>query len=534
MRPPEYNAASSGRRLRVWRPHLTGPNAVVARNVPTIRNRARAAVRNDPWAGSASDRLVSNMIATGIQAKMVNGTDAQKAAVKALWDRQCKVIDADGVLDFYGLQALVAREWAGEVGECFARIRRRRASDGLPVPFQIQIIEAEQVPNSLNTTASNGNRIRQGIEFNAFGQRVAYWMYREHPGDVETFNGSELVRVPAEDVIHVFEPLRAGQIRGVPYSASALVPMFNVDSLNDASMERQKVANLFAGFFISGPDPEATPGAIAGMQGDSAEEAVDGTPLAGLEPGTMGELPPGMKPVFSTPPDAGANYMDFWRGQLLAVAARYGVPYEVLTGDLRDVSDRALRLILNEFRRLIEMRQWLYLIPQFCQRVREAFFDAAVLYGALVLAQYDSRRSEYVDTLWVPEGWPYSHPVQDVDADIKAIRAGLTSRSDVVLSNGGDAEGVDARQAADNERADKIGLKYDSDGRQKKEGEKPQSQGQSQAAASAPQPNVTVNVPEPQIHIEPKFLMPHTIRLEQPVSAEERALIEQALKVLAA
>jgi lambda family phage portal protein len=184
-----------------------------------------------------------------------------------------------------------------------------------------------------------------------------------------------------------------------------------------------------------------------------------------MEPATMQELPEGWDVKFNDPPDAGANYSDFLRGHLMAIAARHGVPYEVLTGDLRDVSDRALRLILNEFRRIVEMWQWLYMIPKFCQPVREAYFDAAVLAGSIDVPGYADIRDEVTETLWVPQGWPYSHPVQDVDADIKAIRAGLASRSSVVLSNGDDPEQTDSEQAADNERADNLGLKYDSDGR---------------------------------------------------------------------
>src|SRR5690606_33140642 len=135
------------------------------------------------------------------------------------------------------------------------------------------------------------------------------------------------------------------------------------------------------------------------------------TPLAGLEPGTMQELPPGYEPMFTQPPSPGTDYAEFVRGHVMAIAARYGVPYEVLTGDLRNVSDRALRLILNEFRRWLEMKQWLFFIPSFCQGIRNWVFDAAWVAGALDIPDYPERREELLETLWVPHGWPYSHPV---------------------------------------------------------------------------------------------------------------------------
>ncbi len=46
-----------------------------------------------------------------------------------------------------------------------------------------------------------------------------------------------------------------------------------------------------------------------------------------------------------------------------------------------------------------------------------------------------------------------------------AIRAGLMSRSEAISGNGYDAEDVDREIAADNARADSLGLIFDSDAR---------------------------------------------------------------------
>jgi lambda family phage portal protein len=452
----------------MWRPSSSGPNTSVVYDLPVIRSRARAAARNDPWAGSALDKLDANGIATGVVPKMVHGDDEQKRAIKTLFDAWAKVSDADGNLDFYGQQYLAWHEW-NEVGEVFARLRPRRLEDGLPVPLQLQIIEAEQCPTDLFRQEASGNQIRAGIELNPLGRRVAYWFYREHPGE-RTLNvtADELVRVPADKVIHLYRPQRAGQLRGIPDSVSVLVRMFNLENMDDAVLERQKIANMFAGFYTKQIDPENPESIVDGMSTDAdgdQELDDDDVPMAGLEPGTMQELPPGMTANFSQPPAPGQEYSEFLRGHLLALAARYGVPYEVLTGDLRGISDRALRLMLNEFRRSIEMKQWLFFIPIFLERIRETWFDFAYLGGSLPLADYLERRTEYIETLWVPKGWPYSHPVQDVTADIKAIQAGLDSRTAAILRTGDDPEAVDRAIAADNARADALGLAFTSDGR---------------------------------------------------------------------
>lgn len=459
-----YEAAGTGRRSAGWATTSTGPNVTALPNLTALRARARYGARNDPYAAGALDKLVSNTIGTGITPKPQHPNATLRAVMQDLWSDWCDEADADGVLEFYGLQALMTRA-VYEAGECFARLRSRRASDGLSVPLQVQILEADFVPLGLNTKTPAGNRIRAGIEFNAIGQRVAYWLHPEHPG--ETPQGglslAKLTRVPAENILHIYEPLRPGQLRGIPQAAPVLLRLRALDQFDDATLFRQQVANLFAGF-IKRPAPDGTDP----LTGKTPDYDASHTPIAALEPGTMQELLPGEDVEFANPPGAGGEYPNFMRQQLLAVATGYGLPYEVLTGDLVGVSDRAIRVVLNEFRRRIQQRQWAVFVHQFCRPIRNRWLDLAVLSGAINIPDYAQNARVYRRTKWAPQGWAYIHPVQDVQAKKLEVRAGFRSRSDVVLEQGYDAEGIDAEQAADNQRADSLGLRYDSDPRHDK------------------------------------------------------------------
>ena len=51
---------------------------------------------------------------------------------------------------------------------------------------------------------------------------------------------------------------------------------------------------------------------------------------------------------------------------------------------------------------------------------------------------------------------------------VTAIRAGLQSRSEAISAFGYDAEDIDREIAADNQRADELGLVFDSDPRHDK------------------------------------------------------------------
>ena len=387
-----YEGAGEGRRSASWEATDNGINTPALRN---LRARSRAAVRNDPYAFNVIDKRVSNLIGTGITPRPTTEDADLRKLQQQLWDDWVDEADADELTDFYGMQALVART-VETAGECFVRLRPRSPSEGLAVPLQLQALAPEFVPHDKFETAKNGNVIRAGIEFNPAGKRVAYWMYLSHPRDSSSLNAgyNQLVRVPATQVLHIFEPMEPGQLRGVPRLAPVLKRLRSLDNYDDAVLFRQEVANLFAGF-IKRPAPDSGLQPRDPMTGQLLVTDRDGfTPMVALEPGTMQELGPGEEVEFSKPPDAGNNYPDFMRQQLMAAAAGSGTPYEILTGDMREVNDRALRVVLNEFRRRLEQLQFGVYVHQLCRPVRAAWMDMAVLSGALVLEDYAQRRRE--------------------------------------------------------------------------------------------------------------------------------------------
>lgn len=448
---PSHDAAGAGRRLRAWVPASSGPNRANS-GAPNIRNRARDVGRND-WAGRAiPTRWSANLVGTGIIARPKTENAALKAILVELWDEFMIECDADGVLDGYGLQNMVARNWI-EAGEVFVRLRSRLPQDGLAVPLQIQVLECDMVP-MLDSIAPNGNEIWSGIEFDRLGRRVAYWMYRNHPGDGRG-NTGDYARVPAEYVLHIYEPTRPGQLRGISDLAPILAKLRSAGNFDDAVLFRQEIANLFVGF-VERP-ASAGNAAIDPLTGGAVATDSSNMPMAALEPGTMQETGPGETVKFSAPPDAGANYGDFSRTQNQYIAAGTGLPYELLTGDLRDVSDRALRVILNEFRRHCQQRQWHILIPQLCRKIRNAWADAAVISGVLTAAEGREARR----VTWVPQGWAYIHPTQDVQAKKMEIEAGLNSRSHHITERGDDPDEIDRERAADDAREERLGLRHE-------------------------------------------------------------------------
>ncbi|WP_422472568.1 phage portal protein [Endozoicomonas sp. ALB032] len=456
-----YTSAGQGRRSQSWMAPSTGPNNSLTGNLGTLINRSRAAIRNDPWAASGLEKLVANIVGTGIKPKSEARDDGFRKELQALFLDWTDESDADGQLDFYGQQALAMRSVL-EAGECFVRFRPRKPGDGLSVPLQLQLLEAEFVPWDYHDDLKKGHKIRAGIEFNAIGQRVAYWMHKQHPSDYTTLDTADLRRVPADQVLHLYEPLRPGQLRGQPLLSQVLLRMYHLDKFDDATLLRQEIANLFTGF-ITKPAPETEK--VDPLTGRPIVYDLQGVPMVAMEPGTMQELSPGEEITFNTPPGAASNYPDFIRQQLMAVSAGIGLPYEILSGDMKGVSDRALRVVLNEFRRRIQQIQHNLMVFQLCRPVWKRWLELAVLSGAISAPDFHRNPTHYRKVKWIPQGWAYIHPVQDVQSQNLAVRSGFKSRSEVVSEQGYDSEQIDDEIVADNQRADELELQYDSDPR---------------------------------------------------------------------
>ncbi len=258
------------------------------------------------------------------------------------------------------------------------------------------------------------------------------------------------MRVPAEDVVHLFAPLAAGQVRGLSWLAPVLLRLSELDQLEDALLVNAKVQAMLMGFLT---DQNATgPNPFDGQPNGSVLES-------GLEPGTLKFLPQGWDMKFSTPQQA-LSAIEFAQLELRAVAAGLGVPEHLLTGDLRNANYSSLRAALVSFRQRIEALQYHVVIPQLCQPIYERAITAAIFSGEFEAADFERNASAYLDAEWYPPAQPWVDPLKDQQAEALAVAKGFKSRRQVVAAQGYDIESLDDEIAADRERESALGLRF--------------------------------------------------------------------------
>jgi lambda family phage portal protein len=402
-----------------------------------VRRRSLYFARNNCWAANAVSAIVTNTIGAGIRPASRHPDPDVRAAIQERFERWTYEADLDGVTDHYGQQQLAVRSMI-EAGEGFARLIQT------PMGLKVQLLDPEMCPTDETRELGDGRRVIQGVEYSAEGERVAYWIHRVRP-ELPSFS-TDLIRVPAAEMVHLFQPLMPGQVRGVAWLAPILLRLHECDIFEDAAIVKQKISALLCGYIT---DVNGTAG------GFQPEGTQTGSLLnVAMEPGTIRVLPPGADIRFSEPADVGDG-VAFLKFQLHAISAGLGVPQHLVSNDVSSANYSSLRAALLEFHARVEQWQFSVVIPQLCRRVWHAWVLNEVLAGRL-----PGTFEELSNVEFIPPGLAWVDPEKDAKAAAEQLAAGLTSRRKLVAALGYDVEELDREIAADRAREKALGLQF--------------------------------------------------------------------------
>lgn len=429
-----YDGARNDRRSGGWVAANSSANTEILPQLSILRNRSRELVRNNPYAAKAMRVLASNRIGTGIIATI---KDKQ---IASLWNKWVKVCDADWQYDFNGIQRLIAMTEA-ESGECLIRFRYRKMSDGLPVPVQLQILEPDFIDTTKNENLKNKGWIQNGIEFSPIGERVAYWLFNQHPGESITNTIVKSSRIPASDIIHFFDRKRPGQMRGVPILAPIMMTANDLNEFVEATLVR-KAAEACIAAVVETDDENRSIG---------NESIDDQMRIEELAPGMVQYLSPGEKLTF-TNPSASQGDIGYVADRLHAIAAGIGITYEQLTGDLSQVNYSSIRAGTLDFRREIEQWQWLNFVPSFLNTVIEKFLETAFAAGLIP--------STDIEYDWTTPRFDWVDPMKDVQGEQLELSMGLKTWSEAVRARGFNPDLLFEELKAEREKFKSAGMDY--------------------------------------------------------------------------
>ena len=428
-----YDAAKQGGSRAGWFRPSTSANAEIREALTLLRSGGRELVRNNPHA-SRSVRILSAQIAgRGVRPRPINENEDVKRIAKDQWERFVENCDPEGRMDFYAQQRLLIRSVV-ECGEAL-RIWSPVVEDGAK-RWRCKVVEGDFLDHTREGLLSNGNRTYQGIEYDALGRRVAYWLFDEHPGEnFLNIDQHESRRVSADLVDHIFEPLRAGQRRGVSWFSPVALTIHDTGDLAEAELVRKKLEACIAGVITTDDfGAEADPGVAFQAKEDEDTGGIvrdtAGNAIERMSPGMFLRASPGWDMKFHAPPPS-EGLVEHMKERLHAIAAGIGITYHQMTGDLAEANYSSMRGGLIDFRAMLDGWQDDLMVMQSGRPAWARVMDAA-------------RRNRLlrfpVRATWTPPGRPWVDPAKDLEAKITSVSAGFESPQDVIAQGGADPE----------------------------------------------------------------------------------------------
>ena len=430
-----YEAANNSRHRPVRGDQRSG-NAVMDHARTSLRSWARHLDENHDLAVGVLDDLTKKIIGCGIQIEpMVKGRDGKPVKrindqLRALWqDWTQSMPESTRTMPWANIEAMACRTWLRD-GEFLvqhlesgAPIRHRSR-----VPYSIELIEADYLPFDWSRASTPGqNRIVHGVELTDWREPVAYWLYREHPGDLGLLANptsmlqvqSDLKRVSADVITHVKFVRRFSQVRGVSIFHSVLQRLEDIKEYEESERVAARVAAAFC--------------AVIRRNGDF-NQSVDseGSRIMEMNPGMIFDnLMPGedVSTIGSDRPNT--NLENFRNSQIRAIASGTGTSYSGVSRNYNGTYSAQRQELVESWVGYELMREYLYGV--FYRPVWQRFVRMAVAAGLVPMQGADMATMFAVDM--VGPAMPWIDPKKEVEASAASVAAGFKSRHMVIREN---------------------------------------------------------------------------------------------------
>ena len=440
LTPQTTTRGYDGARLMTDRNARFGPYVSEASaSTYRLRQRSRYYGENNPYFQAAIRALATNAVAAGIVAASTHPDPATRALLSQLFAQFAARADFDGLTNLGGLESAFMSDLARD-GEALAIMRNTDAG------LAIQRLPVEFLDETQTRDLGGGAYIQNGVEFGPEGRR-AYHIFPSAPAN-SSAQTIQSIRVPAEDVLHIFEARGAGQCRGTPWGAAALKRIGEIDQLEDALLVGTKTAAMMCAFITDEFGSSTLP--FDGEQSGS-------TLTSGMEPGAILNMGAGKK-ITTTAPAQAAQGVEFLASQIRAVASAFGVPPHLIDSDYSRANYSSLRASLVSYAARLDQIVHTILVPQLLNRIWRRWITTEILRGAIAAPDFETNPDVWFGVEWFPPAPPVADEIKAAQADVLQITNGLKSRSQAIRERGYVPEALDEERAADAERATAMGL----------------------------------------------------------------------------
>ena len=207
-----------------------------------ICNRAELEARRNPTVEGVIKSHGNDVVGpTGPVLQMKTDDDLWNSEAEDIWKEYCQSVDASGKLTLgEWLRQDMYQSWV--TGDMLCQIVDDPSVNS-PIKTRIHPISPKRLKSPL-VRETNVNMML-GIQRNKLGRATRYYISDEVLNEYGVPR-IEMTAVPARDMLHYFEMLEPGQVRGWPRLASCLQAISDLREFDNAVLDAAKVAAMMA------------------------------------------------------------------------------------------------------------------------------------------------------------------------------------------------------------------------------------------------------------------------------------------------
>lgn len=462
-------ASRKKKSMQGWDSTSRSPQEDIGSNLRLLRERSRDLYMAGGIATGAIKKNQSNILGSGLTLKcqlnyrMLGLTPEQAKD----WEERTEFefnlwasskIDNTGLNDFYDAQRVMLTGWLLN-GDSLAVVKYADASERLnPYRLRLHLIEADRLNNPENYTGyypmlftamgesidftsyvelPNGGAIHNGVETDANGKVVAFWISNKYPNSLISINKPiQWARVEAfnrvsglPNVLFVVEPERAEQYRGVPYLAPVIEQIKQLNRYMEAEIAAAIVNSFFTAFITTNGPTNDIPFGESVPEDQRLNLPIEER-LASYElgPGTINVLGRGESVQFGDPKHPVSGFETFTKAMAQLAGASLDMPYEVLLSVFNSSYSASRAALLQAWRAFRDRRDWF--AHGFCQPVYETWLFEAVATGRIQAPGFFTdpiRRKLWSQAIWIGPSPGQIDPIKEVQAAVMRIAHGFST-----------------------------------------------------------------------------------------------------------
>ena len=447
-RSQNYDAADSGRLQSRWT--VTNETAELTDRYDRdiVRARARDLERNSDIENSILKAFRRNVIGSGLHIRITTDDPGLNKEIEKLWERWCKARNCDvtGTQSFSQMMRMCIQRKIVDGGFL---ILKRYTDQGF-LPFQLQVMEVDDLDTTQLTVHSKDNRVIGGIEYNRWNRPQGYW--------IKQWSVDGMVQLPSiyveeKDAVFYFTKTRPTQIRELSDIAPTVMRIKDTNEFVHAVTIKEKIAACLAAF-IKRLNPAN--GSFGSRNRVSGEINYEGRKII---PGMIMELNPGDDVTMINPSGQGTDAAAFIKLHQRMISAGAGLSYEATSRDLSETTYSSARQgLIEDDLTYGEEREG---IEGVLDEIYETFVISCWLAGKITALDFWENKEKYFAHEWVTEPRRWIDPKKEAEADKIAISTGQKTFQQICSENGRDWKQVLNEIAEAKEYAASLGIDLD-------------------------------------------------------------------------